>query len=379
MASVIILGPAHPLRGGIAAFNERLAQELLEMGHQVTLYSFSLQYPSLLFPGKSQYTSAPSPEDLDIRTKVNAINPLNWLKVGREIKHLKPDLIITRFWLPFMAPSLGTILRRVRKNKHTRVVCIADNVVPHENRPGDKAFTSYMLHSCDAFIVMSGTVLDDLKKRTSKPVERVAHPLYDHFGEKVDKAAARAALKLPADGKLLLFFGFIRRYKGLDLLLEAMGDPRVRELQIRLLVAGEFYENETPYQQLIQKYGLQDALLLHTHFISDEQVHYYFSAADAVVLPYRAATQSGIAPMAYHFERPMLATRVGGLPETIPDGKAGLLCEPDGASLAGAILEFYRLGESYFTPSLLREKQKYSWRTMATTILRLGTEGSGQL
>lgn len=369
MASIVILGPAYPLRGGIAAFNERLAQELLQMGHQVIIYTFSLQYPSFLFPGKTQLSDGPPPEGLDIRITVNTLNPASWLRTAREIRHIAPDIVVTRFWLPFMAPSVGSILRRVKKGGHTRIVCIADNVIPHEKRPGDMALTRYFLGSSDQFIAMSGPVFNDLKKFVSRPIALVPHPLYDHFGKKGDQRAARERLGLDPQGRWLLFFGFIRAYKGLDLLIEALGDPEVRREQIRLIVAGEFYENEAPYLKLLARHRLEDSVVLHNHFIPDEQVRYYFSAADAVILPYRSATQSGIAPMAYHFERPMIATDVGGLAETIPDGIAGVICSPEPHSLAAAMLRFYSLGEPAFSAGLAAEKRKYSWRAMAEAVL----------
>lgn len=372
MASIVILGPAYPLRGGIAAFNERLAQELIGMGHQVVIYTFSLQYPSFLFPGKTQLSDAPPPQGLDIRVQVNTLNPLSWFRTARDIRRLRPDMVLTRFWIPFMAPALGSILRRVKKGGQTRVVCIADNVIPHEKRPGDQALTRYFLDSCDAFIAMSRTVSDDLKKFVSGPVTLTPHPLYDHFGEKADKIAARRQLGVDTEGKWLLFFGFIRTYKGLDLLLEALTDPEIKREQIRLIVAGEFYESEEPYRKLLAKNKLRDAVILHTHFISDDQVRYYFSAADAIVLPYRSATQSGIAPMAYHFERPMIATDVGGLAETIPDGISGLVCQPEPEALAAAILRFYSMGSETFSAGLAAEKQKYSWPAMAEAILTAG-------
>jgi len=376
MASVVILGPAYPLRGGIAAFNERLARELLAMGHQVVIYSFSLQYPSFLFPGKTQLSEGPPPEDLDIRIRVNTLNPLSWYRTAREIRARAPQVVITRFWIPFMAPALGSILRRVKKGGKTRIVCIADNVIPHEKRPGDAALTKYFLGACDRFIAMSRSVLKDLQKLSPAPATLIPHPLYDHFGSKGDKRAAREKLGLDPDGKWLLFFGFIRGYKGLDLLMEALADPEVRREEVRLVVAGEFYEPEAPYLKLLTTLGLKDAVVLHTHFIRDDQVQYYFSAADAITLPYRSATQSGIAPMAYHFERPMIATGVGGLPETIPDGVSGVISAPDAASLARAILRFYRLGEEAFSPGLASEKQKYSWRAMAEAVMAMPGAGT---
>lgn len=370
MSLIIIIGPAYPLRGGIAAFNERLAIELQGMGHKVMLYSFSLQYPSFLFPGKTQYSDSPAPEGLDIYSKINSINPGNWLKVGREIKKLNPDLVITRYWIPFLAPALGSILRQIKKNKHSRIVCIADNIIPHEKRPGDKELTKYLIIPCDAFIVMSKIVLKDLQKFTSKPASLIPHPLYDQYGEKVMKSTAREHLKLPVNDKLLLFFGLIRRYKGLDLLLEAMTDPRIQQQGIKLIIAGEFYEDEGIYKDLIERNKLQQFLFLHTLYIPNEQVKYYFCAADAAVLPYRDATQSGIAPIALHFECPMIATNVGGLPDTIADGQTGILCSPEPVSLADAILKLYEHGEEQFTPYIKAERKKYSWQTLAEEILK---------
>jgi glycosyltransferase involved in cell wall biosynthesis len=280
---------------------------------------------------------------------------------------------VVRFWLPFMGPALGTILRKVKKNKHTKVIAITDNVIPHEKRPGDKPFTKYFLKPCDAFIAMSEKVLNDLRQfENKKPARLVMHPLYDNFGYPVPKAEARAKLGLDANAKILLFFGFIRKYKGLDLLFEAMA--KVRGQHIQLLVAGEFYEDEKLYQEKIDQLGIRDNLILRTGFIPDGDVRYYLCAADAVVQPYRNATQSGVTPLAYHFERPMIVTNVGGLPALVPDGKVGLVCEPEPGSIANAIVRFYELGEDYFIPHLRTEKLKYSWDKLVNSILQLAEE-----
>ncbi len=369
MARIVIIGPAHPLRGGIATFNQRLAKEFLDEGHECSICSFSLQYPSLLFPGKSQYTDGPAPAGIPIRSGINSINPLNWIKIGNRIKKQKPDIVIVRFWLPFMGPALGTILRRIRKNKHTRIICIADNVIPHEKRPGDKAFTRYFLKSCDAFIVMSEKVMKDLRQfEPGKPALLVPHPLYDTFGEITTKEEARQHIGLRQDEKIILFFGFIRNYKGLDLLFRAMADTRIKEAGIKLLVAGEFYEDEKKYHDLIEKLDIKDRLILKTGFIADSEVRYYLCAADAVMQPYRSATQSGVTPLAYHFEKPMIVTNVGGLPDLVPHEKAGLITEPEPAAITESILRFYQLGESYFTPQLRNEKQQYSWGRLVKAI-----------
>jgi glycosyltransferase involved in cell wall biosynthesis len=218
----VIIGPAHPLRGGLASYDERLAKEFLDCGHDATIYSFSLQYPSFLFPGTTQYSSEPAPKDVPIKVIINSINPFNWLRVGNILRKLKPDIIVVRYWLPFMGPCLGTILRIVKKNKATRIVCIADNIIPHEKRFGDKPFTAYFLKPVDAFITMSEKVLNDIKHFVlDKPVQYIPHPLYDNFGEPVSKTEAREYLQIDETKKVILFFGFIRKYKGLDILLRA--------------------------------------------------------------------------------------------------------------------------------------------------------------
>lgn len=376
MAKVIILGPAHPLRGGgMTTFNHRLAKEFIDMGHSCVIYSFSLQYPGFLFPGKSQYTDEPAPENITIYSVVNSINPLNWLKVGRRLKKERADIIVVRYWLPLMGPALGTILRQVKKNKHTKAICIADNVIPHEKRPGDKPFTRYFLKACDGFITMSEKVLRDLRTfTTSQQAVLVQHPLYDNFGSIVSKQLAREHLDIPPTGKIILFFGFIRKYKGLDILLQAVQQLKSAIPDFKLLIAGEFYEDEKGYQELIDRLDIRDRLILKTSFIADSEVKYYLCAADVLVQPYKNATQSGVTPLAYHFERPMIVTNVGGLPALVPHGKSGLVCEPDPGSIAHAIKEFYELGEDHFIPHLRSEKVKYSWKNIVEAIMTLSEQ-----
>ncbi len=372
MSKVIIIGPAHPLRGGLAAFNQRLAKEFIAQGHDCSIYSFSLQYPSFLFPGKTQFSIEPAPENLTIHSVINSINPFNWLKIGRRLQKERADIIVVRFWLPLMGPALGTILKKIRKNKYTKIICIADNIIPHEKRFGDKSFTRYFLKRCDAFITMSEKVMADLRKfQEVKPAKLVNHPLYDNFGDIISKAEARKHLNLSADEKIILFFGFIRKYKGLDLLFEAVADNRIRKSGIKFLVAGEFYEDEKPYKEQIEKLGIKDQLILKTDFIPDSEVKFYLCAADAVIQPYRNATQSGVTPLAYHFEKPMIVTNVGGLPSLVPDGKAGILAEPDSVSIATATLKFYSMDENTFIPHLQEMKKKLSWSNLVNTILDL--------
>jgi glycosyltransferase involved in cell wall biosynthesis len=371
---VIIIGPAHPLRGGLASYNERLAKEFRLQGHDVTIYTFSLQYPEFIFPGTTQYSTEPAPADLKIKVCINSVNPINWIIVGRRLKKENADLIVVRYWLPLMGPCLGTILRIAKKNRHSKVVCIADNIIPHEKRFGDKPFTKYFIKPVDAFITMSEKVLADLRLfEKEKPAKAVLHPLYDNFGEKISTAEARKFLNIGADEKIILFFGFIRKYKGLDILLDAMKilHNKQQTSNIKLLVAGEFYEDRKPYDEQIDQLGIANDLLLHTNFIADSEVKYYLCAADVVVQPYRNATQSGVTPLAYHFEKPMIVTNVGGLPSLVPDDKVGLVAEPNATAIAEKILEYFAKGESHFMPHIIEEKKKLSWSKLTDTIFEV--------
>jgi glycosyltransferase involved in cell wall biosynthesis len=377
---IIIIGPAHPLRGGgMSTFNERLARQFQNEGHQTSIYTFSLQYPSFIFPGTSQYSDEPAPKDLDIKVCINSINPFNWIKVGYRLKKENANIIIVRYWLPLMGPCLGTILRIIKKNNHSKIVCIADNIIPHEKRFGDKPFTQYFVKPVDAFITMSEKVLTDLRLFVKdKPAKMVLHPLYDNFGEKISKEVARQQLAIGNEQKIILFFGFIRKYKGLDILLDAMKiilDSQLLPIAIgtncKLLIAGEFYEDRKIYDHQIEKLGIKDNVILHTNFIPDREVKNYLCAADVVVQPYRNATQSGVTPLAYHFEKPMIVTNVGGLPLLVPDGKVGFVAEPNAASIAQKIIEYFDKGEDYFLPHIIEEKKKLSWEKLTGTIFEL--------
>lgn len=370
---IIILGSAHPLRGGgIATFNERMAEVLQQQGHEVIIYSFSLQYPTILFPGKSQFTDEPAPAHLQIKSVINSINPLNWLIQGNKIKNENADLIIVRFWLPFMGPCLGSILRIVRGNKHTKIISITDNVIPHEKRFGDTAFTKYFLKPVDAFVAMSKEVLDDLKTFSNKLAIYSPHPLYDNYGAAISRNEALASIGLPIEERYLLFFGFIRKYKGLDWLLEAMNDSRIKEQNYKLIIAGEFYGDETLYTQLIEQYDLNDRVKLFTNFIPNNEVRNYFCAADLIVQPYKTATQSGITQIAYHFEKPMVVTNVGGLAENVPNGKVGFVAEPNPTSIADAILKFFAPNAiPTLAENIKTEKEQYKWERFTFNVLSL--------
>jgi glycosyltransferase involved in cell wall biosynthesis len=374
MMRIVICGPAHPYRGGIAAYNERLARQLLQEGDAAAIYTFKLQYPKVLFPGKTQYEDGYAPEGITITRAINSVNPLNWFRTGLRLRRTRPDLVIMRYWLPFLAPSLGFIARIVRSNGYTRVITIFDNVIPHEKRAGDKLLTRFFVNSIHGALVMTRAVEADLRKFNKKiPCIISPHPLFDNYSEPVSRAEAIIRLSLCPAENFILFFGFIREYKGLDLLLEAMADQAVRELGVKLIIAGEFYEDEKPYFDLIHKHNLGSSIILHSHFINREEVRYYFSVASLVVQPYRSATQSGVTQVAYHFNKPMIVTNVGGLAEIVPHGKCGYVVAPEPGAIAEAIADFFRGGdEDRFRAGLEEQKKLYSWDRL-TEALRVLT------
>lgn len=373
---IVVLGTAWPYRGGIALFNERLAREFQKENDEVITYTFTLQYPSFLFPGKTQYSEEPAPQDMTIVRKVSSVNPFNWIKVGRELKKMAPDLIVIGFWLPFMAPCLGTIARIARKNGKTKVVSVVHNIVPHEHRIGDKMFATYFCNSVDGFVAMSDSVLNDLTLFDSvKPRVFCRHPLYDNFGKQVDREEALSELGLDTNNRYMLFFGLIRDYKGLDIMLKAYADSRLRKMGVKLIVAGEFYNNAEKYFELEKELGLEGEVIWHREFVPDSKVRYYFGAADIIVQPYKSATQSGVTQIAYHFEKPMIVTNVGGLAEIVPNGKAGYVVEPDEKEIADAIVDFFGNNrQDEFKEGLLFEKRKYAWSNMTKSVKKAGEE-----
>ena len=372
--SIVIVGPAYPLRGGLATYNQLLATKLQEQGHSVRIVTFSLQYPNILFPGKTQYSTDLKPENIEIEVSLNSVNPLNWLSLGNTLREEKPDLVIFRYWMPFMGPSLGTLGRIIRKNKHTKVVTIADNIIPHEKRFFDTPFTKYFVNSCDGFVTMSESVLEDLKQFDStKPVAYNPHPMYESFGPQLDKADARKKLGLAENGTYLLFFGFIRKYKGLDILLRAFADERIQEAGIKLIIAGEYYDKPDEYQAIIEAHGLEKALVQANDFIPDSEVSTYFSAADMVVQTYKTATQSGVTQIAYYYHNPMLVTDVGGLAELVPHNKVGYVTSTDIKEIADAILDFYEnKREAEFVENIKTERLRFTWESMIAKLFEVG-------
>ena len=375
--NITIVGTAYPLRGGIAHYNALLA-EALRKRHTVDTITFKRQYPSFLFPGKTQQETGETSQVPPAPELVDSINPFNWLAVGRMIRDRRPDLVIFKYWLPFFGPCFGTIARMARKNKHTKVLFICDNVLPHERRPGDKLFTRYAFSAGDYFIVQSAAVERDLKTVHPNAVYRFApHPVYTIFGKAMEKHEARRLLGL-AEERIVLFFGYVRRYKGLQILLSALQEVR-KTLPVHLLVVGEFYVDQAEYQKQIEDLGLQSSVTVVADYVPNDRVAAYFSAADVVILPYLSATQSGITQIAYNFDKPVIASDVGGLAEVVKHGVTGTIVPPNQPGLlAEAILEYYRRNlEAAMVPRVKEEKRLYSWDYFVEAIEALCREQAG--
>jgi D-inositol-3-phosphate glycosyltransferase len=369
---IFIIGPAYPLRGGPAQFNENLCAELVKQGHDAQIISYSLQYPNFLFPGSSQFEQGTqAPPTLRIHTLINTINPFNWIKVARFIKKEKPDFILHRYWLPFFGASLGTISRLVKSK--TKVLALTDNILPHEKRFGDNFLTNYFVKGCHGFIAMSKAVLNDISKFTDNPNRAYSpHPMYETYGERVSQYEARQHLNIGNSEKIILFFGLIRHYKGLDLLIKAMAHPKIKEQRIKLLIAGEFYEDKQPYLDLIRKHELHETIILHDKFISNNDVRYYFCASNLVAQTYRNATNSGVTMVGYYYQKPMLVTNVGGLVEIIPNNSCGYVIEPEVNAISEKILDYFNLNkEIEFTKNVIQERKKYEWSQFINTLLAL--------
>lgn len=367
---ITILGPAHPYRGGLASIMHTMAREYQRRGHEVKIYTFTVQYPSLLFPGKTQYVDTPAPEDLHIERVVSTVNPINWVQVGLRLKREQPDMVLMKYWTPFMAPCFATVARIARSNGHTKVICQIDNVEPHESHLIDKPCNHYYLRAVDGFVYMSEQVHRELKEYTSAPAIFSPHPMFENFGAVVDRDEACRKIGLDATQKYTLFFGLIRDYKGLDMLLRAWHrwQPKGR----KLLVAGEFYTSRDSYIALIEELGLKDRVVLHDRFIADEDVRYYFSAADCLVLPYRSATQSGVTQIAYNFSLPMLVTRVGGLPEIVADDVVGQVCEPTCDGIEQGLKRIYAEGVlERLLLGFVEERKRFSWEAMCDKLLEV--------
>lgn len=370
---ITIIGPAFPYRGGIALFTNRLAEALVKDGHEVNIITFTLQYPSFLFPGKTQFADNEYQSTVKYARKINSINPFNWISVGKQIKKQQPDLVIFKYWMPFMAPCFGTIAKQIKKGRSTKIIGLIHNLIPHERHAGDQKLSKYFMKYLDGFIAMSDSVLNDINQLDAKKPKLLSpHPLYDNFGQAKNRSEALLALNLDASFNYMLFFGIIRKYKGLDLLLEAFANPNLNNGKNKLIVAGEFYGDDSLYLELIKKHQLENAVILKNHFIPDNEVVNYFCAADIIVQPYKHATQSGVTQIAYHFNKPMLVTDVGGLKEIVLHNKVGYVVQPNSIDITKALIDFYQNNRAEeFISGVKQEKLKYSWQKMVETIIRL--------
>jgi len=368
---IISIGPASPLRGGIAKFNESFSLACQAEGHDTEIVSFHFLYPGFLFPGKSQYSDNPPPKGINIHPWLHSLNPFNWMHAARKISRLKPDIIVFHYWMPFFAPVMGFLARRIRKKTGAKVIAVVHNLIPHEKQAATRILTNYFVNSQDGLVCLSSSVLKDIWD-FNKSIKAIClpHPLYDVYGDKLPREKALNHLKLNPDKKYLLFFGLIRKYKGLDLMLKAFA--RVNNPDLVLLVAGEFYDSKAPYENLAAELAIAERVVFTDSFIPDDEVKFYFSAADLVVQPYITATQSGVTQIAYQFDCPMLVTNTGGLAEIVLNNKTGFVCEKDPAEIAGRIDFFFSENLSVeMIENVKIEKLKFSWESFVKQFLKM--------
>ncbi|MCS7154459.1 MAG: glycosyltransferase [Bacteroidota bacterium] len=365
---IALIGPAYPYRGGLVHFQEALYRALQARGHEPLLVSFRRQYPDFLFPGRTQY-DRPRSDALPGVRLIDTLAPWTWFEASRWICAQGAQVAVFRYWMPFFAPAFGVMARLLRRHK-LRVLAIVDNALPHERHPGDRQLSRFFLRSCEAFVFMSRTVAEDVRRLgLERPSCLVPHPAYTLFGDPIAQEEARSRLGLPESAPLWLFFGYVRPYKGLGVLLEAASRARRHIPELMGLVVGEFYEDPRPYKELARRLGLQEAVRFYPEYVPNEQVGLFFSAADLVVLPYLEATQSGVGLIALHFERPLLATAVGGLPELVEPDKGMLVPPADAEAMAAAMVRFFReLGPAYFGQALREAKRRHSWEQLAQAI-----------
>ena len=365
------LGLRIPIEVGIAHFLESTYHALVKRGHSVTVVTFSRQYPSLLFPGKTQFEEEQRSVQWSDNQLIDSINPLSWFKTARFIIDQKPDLVLFNYWLPFFGPSYGVIARQLKKNGIT-VLGLIHNAIPHEPRPGDTVLSRFFLRQCQGFILMSESVEKDLEHLGIKSPQNAGRASCIFFVWRAGTScrSEKTSGDIPQGIPVALFFGFIRRYKGLHVLLDSMPEVIARQPEIRLIVAGESYEDESVYIDQIKAKQMTDHVDLHIDYIPVDRVKLYFSAANVVVQPYVSATQSGVAQIAYHFDRPLIVTDVGGLAEFVPHEVAGLVVPPnDTKALADSVSRFFSESlESKLIEGVRIEKKKYSWDRLCEAV-----------
>ena len=364
---IVLVGPFPPYRGGISMFNHSLAKEL-EKKHDVHRISFSLQYPKILFPGKTQYFNF---EGDSAKELINSINPISWIKTANYIKKLSPDLIVFQYWMPYFAPAFNSIVKHVKKDCNVKVMVNCNNIKSHEPKTGDNLLTKLFFKNCDLFMVMSSVVEEQLNSLVTKPnYKKSPHPIYEIFGNQVSKKNARDELKL-GDEKIILNFGLVRDYKGLDILINAAKIIKNKINNFKILVVGECYGDKQKYLKLAQRNNVADVIDFRFGFVPNEIVNFYFCASDLVVLPYKSASQSGIVPIAYHFNRPVIVTNVGGLPEVVEIGKSGLVCEPTVKDISQNIIDLLNSDLTSYNKFISEYKNNFSWSSFSKNMLEL--------
>lgn len=367
---VAILSCFYPYRGGISQFNAALFEELGRQGIQTKAFNFKRQYPDILFPGRTQYvTEQDQAARIDSDRCLDTANPLSYIITLRRIARWEPDLVIVRYWMSWFAPSLGFITRGLRR-RGIKVLSILDNVIPHERHFFDRPLTRYFLSGSDGSVTLCDAVARDLEDLRRGTVHiTLPHPLYSNFGKPLPRGEALSALNLVPERKTLLFFGLIRPYKGLDILLEAFAKL---DSSYQLIIAGEPYGSFAPYEKIIEKEGLKERIALNLSYVQDSDVKNFFSGADLCVLPYRSATQSGVGSVSFNFNVPMLVTSAGGLKETIADTGCGLLCDSCTPEAVAAAIQHYFSDSSYRSECLRNiqiQKERLSWSAFTRSLL----------
>lgn len=366
---VLLLGPAHPFRGGIADTQNYLAQNLNALGHEVTVFTFTTQYPKLLFPGKTQFSDEKAPDQLNIKRKIHSFNPFNWSKVAQSINQLNPDYVIFRYWTPFLAPCWYGIARKIHKT--IKKMGLVDNWIPHEPKFWDKTLTQLFSSQMDGFASLSTAVGDQIVSDNPQlPVWRGFHPITDHLPQAIPQEKAREALGWPQDKKIVLFFGLIRKYKGLNLLIEAFSKIPLNRSDVILAIVGEAYEPKQKYTELIRKLNLKERIICDFNYANSQKASQVFCAADVVAQTYTSATQSGVTPLAYHFKTPLLVSDLAGLRSPILEDQTGIVSEIKAEKIAenlNKILSNDKL--SQFQPSFQKVGDKYSWKSFGLSLM----------
>lgn len=369
---IAMIGPVHPYKGGIAHYTDLLCRALREDGNEVQLYSFKFQYPKLLYkkPQKDMKSSGFGTNDADFC--IHTLNPFNWIKVAGRIKKQKPELIILQWWHPYFAPCFWSICKLLRREK---ILFVCHNVFPHERFPLDRLLTKWTLGCGRYFITQSKMDARDLLSVKHDAVYRVTpHPTYGMFCRQgMSMQKAREQLQIDQGQRVLLFFGFVRKYKGLQYLLEAMKLLKERDFKVQLWVVGDFGEDKDEYVEQIRRFKIEDQVQMVEGYVPDDEVEKYFAASDLVVLPYLSATQSGIVQIAFGFEKPVLVTEVGGLPDVVTNGKTGYVVEPQSAEMiAEAIMDYYiNNRREAFVSQIEKEKDRFSWKTFVDTMMEM--------